>query len=509
MAQLGINAQVMQIRMTQVASLKNVRNSADGEFGKLFEGLKASDSQKDSSYEAAIKGTRSDLNAKTEGQQRSKAVQSGETVSGTPQQERDRANSLEDEAHISEDDVIGLGNPDEQDTSEDSMFVSVVCTIMIRFAQILEVTTDELQGSFEQLSMDPRDIINGSGISQMVMSMNNIDDMSDLLMNTDMSDLTCRLTDAVSEVLDDFAMNRELFLDAFSAEDMKKFMADVNSELAGMLEKASGYFELLTSENGKMVEKGLYEKETGKPIQPADEETDSGEMIGNLQETEQESYSSVHNGNMSDTHEEDHGDGLTGGEVKEDVKNPSRSQRTGSDITTPFDRFVAGMEHAVKNSMDGVKGIEAVDVREIVYQLVDSIKLSLSPEKNSIELQLTPESLGKVQLNVSSKEGVMTAKITTENETARAAVEAQLETLKETINAQGFKVESIEVTVSSFSFADSKNAETDRDREDGSQKKRTGSVSSAGMEEHILTSHEGDREQAIMAQSGSTVSYVA
>jgi flagellar hook-length control protein FliK len=69
-----------------------------------------------------------------------------------------------------------------------------------------------------------------------------------------------------------------------------------------------------------------------------------------------------------------------------------------------------------------------------------------------MELQLNPEHLGKVNLTLSSKEGLMSAHFVVENDLAKEAVESQMFILKETLDQQGIKVETIEVTVASYTF---------------------------------------------------------
>lgn len=69
-----------------------------------------------------------------------------------------------------------------------------------------------------------------------------------------------------------------------------------------------------------------------------------------------------------------------------------------------------------------------------------------------MEMMLNPENLGKVNLNVSVKEGVVTATLTAQDELVKSAIENQLLTLKESLNNQGLKVEAVEVTVESHAF---------------------------------------------------------
>ena len=155
---------------------------------------------------------------------------------------------------------------------------------------------------------------------------------------------------------------------------------------------------------------------------------------------------------------------------------------------------------------------EGVTVRDIVYQVVDAIRVNISAESTSLEMNLNPENLGRVSLNIQSRDGVMTAQITAENDTARAAIESQLQILKDNIEAQGVRVEAIEVTVSSFSFSDSKNAESEAREhpEDNSRVGRTGRASAALTEETDAETQAQEKlEQEVMEQNGSTVNFVA
>jgi flagellar hook-length control protein FliK len=86
-----------------------------------------------------------------------------------------------------------------------------------------------------------------------------------------------------------------------------------------------------------------------------------------------------------------------------------------------------------------------------------------------MEIQLTPENLGKINLSVASKDGIITATITTQNEAVKAIVESQLIQLKEALNNQGLKVNDVEVTIAGQAF--DRNAENDNGK--GSSEQRS------------------------------------
>lgn len=69
-----------------------------------------------------------------------------------------------------------------------------------------------------------------------------------------------------------------------------------------------------------------------------------------------------------------------------------------------------------------------------------------------MEMQLNPENLGKVYVNISSKEGVIHAQLAASNEAVRAALETQVADLRQNLNQAGVKVDAVEVTVASHEF---------------------------------------------------------
>jgi len=89
---------------------------------------------------------------------------------------------------------------------------------------------------------------------------------------------------------------------------------------------------------------------------------------------------------------------------------------------------------------------------EIMNQVAENVKASITEDVTKMEMQLNPQNLGKVLLELTSKNGVVSAQFTAQNDVVREALEAQIADLRETLNQQGIKVDAIEVTVSSHAF---------------------------------------------------------
>lgn len=137
------------------------------------------------------------------------------------------------------------------------------------------------------------------------------------------------------------------------------------------------------------------------------------------------------------------------GNAKQNVfENSKNNTEVNPDMTSSTNvaaQLAKTFETAFANEVD-------VKPADIVRQVVDSIKLNVTSQLKSMEIALNPENLGKVNLLVSVREGVVTAKIVAENEQVKKALEGQLNVLKENMSNQGLKVEAVEVTVQNNAF---------------------------------------------------------
>ena len=143
---------------------------------------------------------------------------------------------------------------------------------------------------------------------------------------------------------------------------------------------------------------------------------------------------------------------------------------------------------------------------EIVQQVIEQIKVFSGSDVSRMEVQLYPEHLGKIQIQVMMKSGVMTAQITAETEMAKAAIESQLQQLKTTFQEQSMKVEAVEVSVATSDF------QKEKDRQDTAKdQKRQGRgrirTNGYGMPEE----EQADEEQTdqLLEAQGASVEFTA
>ncbi len=109
---------------------------------------------------------------------------------------------------------------------------------------------------------------------------------------------------------------------------------------------------------------------------------------------------------------------------------------------------------------EAVKPYTNIDVEDIMDQIVTQTRTSVSENLSSMELELHPASLGKMYLQVTEEGGTITAKLYTENQDVKTAMETQMAILKETWNQQGMKVNAIEISVGTREFEEQLDAQT-------------------------------------------------
>lgn len=148
----------------------------------------------------------------------------------------------------------------------------------------------------------------------------------------------------------------------------------------------------------------------------------------------------------------------------------------------------------------------------IIRQVAEQVRVHVTEQASVMEMQLNPESLGKLGLSVELKQGMVTAKFVAENEQVKEAIENQVAVLKEDLNRTGMKVEAIEVTVETHEF--------ERNLEEGQQQNQAEEEAEAERqqnsrrninldlleEEDELTEAE-DLAAKIMKENGNSMDY--
>lgn len=155
-----------------------------------------------------------------------------------------------------------------------------------------------------------------------------------------------------------------------------------------------------------------------------------------------------------------------------------------------------------------------MDIQNIIRQIAEFSRVIVNNTSTTMEMQLNPENLGKLMLSVTTKNGVVSAQIYTQNEAVKEALEQQLVTLKQEMNQAGVKVDAVEVAVGSHEFERNLEQNAQQEQRQAEEQEKT-----AGRTRHInlnsldelggVMSEEESLVAQMMAEQGNSVDFTA
>lgn len=166
------------------------------------------------------------------------------------------------------------------------------------------------------------------------------------------------------------------------------------------------------------------------------------------------------------------------------------------------------------NPANQTQSYVSIDTKEIIAQIANNVRINQSIDTANIQMQLNPENLGRIYLNISSKEGAVSATITATNEAVKEALEAQIINLKENLSQNGIKVDAVEVTVASHEFERNLEQNSSKDEqnamyhENNNKRRKNIDISSLDDLSGIMSEEENLLAQ-IMKENGNSVDYMA
>lgn len=330
-----------------------------------------------------------------------------------------------------------------QEGPEEKVASELVKGIKRLIQKMLGISEEELSNIMETLGLTSVDLLQQSGLHQIMVESTGCEDAFDLLSNEELTTTFQQLLNKVEEMINQTGMTVEDLKSILETDDFGQLLSNerIDNE------------EVISSDHSEESEKAaVNEKDTKAPevmSNEEDETQDSTEKKINF--SVERSNTDEKSGNSDSTRQDDFHNEDAKATVDQLIDHIAVSQAT---TETDFSGELSTI----------------TTIRDIANQIVEEIKVVIRPGQTSMEMQLNPEHLGKVALTVSSKDGVMTAQFTAQTELAKEAIESQMQTLRQNLENQGIKVESIEVNVSNFSFEQS--AGTNEREESGSRKSK-------------------------------------
>lgn len=388
----------------------------------------------------------------------------------------------------------------------------------------LGVTEEELTEAMETLGLTVMDLMEPAKLASLVMELTGSQDIGGLLLSEDFQLLMGDISLLTQDLMSQMQVTPEEMTQLI--EQLEKVMQNTPEETTaqdamleeGILSSAEELSEdasqnaVQTDVLSEQAESAQKVSEGAQPVKQQAEEHVAEEAEGAQDEAVQtESVKvSAEDDSQSGLTEEDgtQKESMTG--LKENNQEAG-TEKTGQQQTVSYQTTTQTINQG--QTVEVIQTHTVIDVEDVMRQISQMTRVVISQAESSIEMQLNPANLGKVYLQVVSKDGAITAQLAAQNEAVKEVLESQIAVLKENMNQQGMKVEAIEVTIASHEFErnleeNQQNAPQQQEAEKNHSSRRNINLNSLDELEGLM-SEEENLVAKIMAEQGNSVDLTA
>ena len=386
--------------------------------------------------------------------------------------------------------------------------------------ELLGVDDAQLEAAMKELGLTYQDLTDPVNLANLVMNLTGEEDQLGLLMNADFQELMQNVEVLSKNLLQELGMTPQEAAEVFAqleqnaaqiTEEVPQQMQEVTDTQADVLKVQQTDDVQITEQKSQVT--GLTETNAAA--------TESVESDGNVQNVEEPVSQEVRVENDQTASQQE-------GQQEEAPENSMTTEDDASLLqqndTTEKSIFT---EHTFQQTVQTIRtdNITAApttavpqnvvfNTLDVIRQVSEFTRVMYQGDTTSMEMQLNPENLGKIYVQVTAKEGVVTAHLAVQNEIVKEALENQTIQLRENMNQQGIKVEAVEVTIASHEFErnleqNQQGSAQDEQREQASKSPRRNISMNQLDELSGLMSEEEMLVAKIMRDNGNSVDFTA
>ena len=373
--------------------------------------------------------------------------------------------------------------------------------VVAKVAEDLGVDEEAVRTAMETLGITVFGLMDPQNLAQLTVELTGASTPEDLLLQPQFVDLMQDMQSISGELMDQLDL---------MPEEMQKLLAQMDTlETPQVLEDAS----FAEGMNQAAEQNAQPDVTVNADKVQADEivDTDASIQPGDANVAEPVAEEAKQSGQFSSDN-----DGSDAENLAQRENEVHTSDRTDAHVTEQTPEMVFTTDQILNESM--VQAEDAsylpIDTMDLIEQFAENVKVTVAENASSMEMQLNPENLGKVYLQISSEQGSVRAQIAASNEAVKAALEIQVAELRETLEQSGIKVDSIEVTVASHEFERNLEQGQSREFEEGQRQqeqqsqRRNINLSSLDELSSLMTEEEALVAQ-IMKDNGNSVDLTA
>lgn len=373
--------------------------------------------------------------------------------------------------------------------------------VVAKVAEDLGVDEEAVRTAMEILGITAFGLMDPQNLAQLTVELTGASTPEDLLLQSQFVDLMQDMQSISGELMDQLDL---------MPEEMQELLAQMDTlETPQVLEDAS-FAEVM---NQAAEQNAQPDVTVNADNVQADENVDTDASIqpGDANVAEAVAEEAKQSGQFSSDNDGSNAENLAQRENEVHTAN-----RTDAHVTEQTPEMVFTTDQILNESMVQAEDTSylPIDTMDLIEQFAENVKVTVAENASSMEMQLNPENLGKVYLQISSEQGSVRAQIAASNEAVKAALEIQVAELRETLERSGIKVDSIEVTVASHEFERNLEQGQSREFEEGQRQqeqqsqRRNINLSSLDELSSLMTEEEALVAQ-IMKDNGNSVDLTA
>ncbi len=363
-------------------------------------------------------------------------------------------------------------------------------------SQELGIPVEEVEAAMETLGLTMADLLNPNNMTQLVLTLKGADMltvMTDEGLYNSLKNLLAKVNETVNALQEQTGLTQEEIAAILEQAAPKEAQPQANNhvkalgaENAEAVPEEQKNYTVTVERDGEVVEINVKADGSDKEESP--------ELISKKVEAPEEEKSDSPKDGSSQKDSSSHGSNVYNNVLLESLLNRSNT--------------TAAADAVFESTMTG----QTANTQDIMNQIMDYMKVQIKADMTQMEIQLHPASLGTVNVNITSKDGVITAQFLTQNEAVKAAIESQIVQLRNNFEEQGLKVEAVEVTVESHQFERNLNGDGSG-QEQAQQGKKKGirkiNLNELNPESEAELNEEEQIAVAMMTADGSTVDFTA
>lgn len=386
--------------------------------------------------------------------------------------------------------------------------------------ELLGVDDAQLEAAMKELGLTYQDLMDPVNLANLVMNLTGEEDQLGLLMNADFQELMQNVEVLSKNLLQELGMTPQEAAEVFT--QLEQNVAQITEEVPQQVQEVTDtQAEVLQVQQTDDVQATEQKSQVTGMTDTNAATAEAVESDGNVQNVEEPVSQEVRVENDQTASQQE-------GQQEEAPENSMTTEDDASLLqqndTTEKSIFT---EHTFQQTVQTIRtdNITAApttaapqnvvfNTLDVIRQVSEFTRVMYQGDTTSMEMQLNPENLGKIYVQVTAKEGVITAHLAVQNEIVKEALENQTIQLRENMNQQGIKVEAVEVTIASHEFErnleqNQQGSAQDEQREQASKSPRRNISMNQLDEMSGLMSEEEMLVAKIMRDNGNSVDFTA